>query len=158
MHFKWPCMLFVTEALASLRFRYRGRQFLKTWRLWWRACQQGTAVCLMCRWAEWQHKWLNILDVHRSLWFPPSCLFSSPQSVTHIPSTSLLVIIRASLNWSVSCSMDEYFTTLFLYFSWHIKYTVLRSTAYRRETESVHLCSKESLLVSDVPGWSSSLG
>ena len=29
-HFKWPCMLFVTEAFAALRFRYLGRHFLTT--------------------------------------------------------------------------------------------------------------------------------
>jgi len=65
---------------------------------------------------------------------------------------------KVLLNLSVSSSIDEYCTTLILYFSWHIKYAVLRDTAYGREAESVHLRSKESLLVSDVPGWSSSLG
>jgi hypothetical protein len=82
------------------------------------------SVGLLNEWAEWPLKRSNTVDVHASLWCPPSrSLFSSVQSVTHIPSTLWLMIIRDSLNWSLNCPIDEFCTTFVFQLTYQIRHT-----------------------------------
>jgi hypothetical protein len=59
-HLKWSDSLFVTEAIATLRFKHMSHHFMQPSDFSRHLCHKGTALCSRCGAASWMNKRIRV--------------------------------------------------------------------------------------------------